>query len=64
MNGKELAEWEPVQEEGQQLAGEAVGEHCGVVVAVDLQKRIIIAIIEASKSSQSASSSLSTCKNK
>ena len=45
MNGEELAEWEAVQEERQQLAGEAVGEHCGVVIAVHLQKRIIMAII-------------------
>ena len=44
MNGEELAEWEPVQEEGQQLAGEAVGEHCGVVIAVHLQKRIITGV--------------------
>ena len=43
MNGEELAEWEPVQEEGQQLAGEAVGEHCRVVVAVHLREQIIIA---------------------
>ena len=45
MNGKELAEWETVQEERQQLAGEAVGEHCRVVVAVHLQKRIITVFI-------------------
>ena len=45
MNGKELAEWEPVQEEGQQLAGEAVGKYCRVVVAVHLQKRIITVFI-------------------
>ena len=47
MNGKELAEWEPVQEEGQQLAGEAVGEHCRVVVAVHLQEQIIIFSIKS-----------------
>ena len=37
MEGMELAEGEPVQEEGKQLVGEAVREHRGVVVAINLQ---------------------------
>ena len=37
VEGMELAEGEPVQEEGEQLVGEAVRKHRGVVVAINLQ---------------------------
>ena len=40
MYGEEFTEGEAVQEEGEQLLGEAVGKHCRVVIAINLQFQI------------------------
>ena len=40
MYGEEFTEGEAVQEEGEELLWEAVGKHCWVVVAIDLNSQI------------------------